>query len=289
MAEYILNNGEIQIKVDSHGAELRAVTDVKTGKDYMWNADPTFWGRVSPVLFPVVGSYKDGESRYQGQTYKMSQHGFARDSEFEFLSKTENSISFILKSNDETLKVYPYDFEFIVTYTLEDNRVIVSNLVKNTGNEDMYFYVGGHPAFNCPIEENLEFSDFYVEYEKNETIIQPLPDGTSRVIIDGENKYALSRQLFDYDVIMKDKPASKSIALKSDKSDRAVTVEFPESDCIAVWSPTGDDNATFVCLEPWTSVPTYADDEDFAIENKKHAIKLSANECYDYKYTIKID
>ena len=284
---YTIKNAILSISADTFGAELHSIN--KDGTEYLWQCGDS-WKRYAPVLFPFICSPTGKKYSAKGIEYTMpANHGFARDSEFEFLSKTENSISFILKSNDETLKVYPYDFEFIVTYTLEDNRVIVSNLVKNTGNEDMYFYVGGHPAFNCPIEENLEFSDFYVEYEKNETIIQPLPDGTSRVIIDGENKYALSRQLFDYDVIMKDKPASKSIALKSDKSDRAVTVEFPESDCIAVWSPTGDDNATFVCLEPWTSVPTYADDEDFAIENKKHAIKLSANECYDYKYTIKID
>lgn len=284
---YTIKNAILSISADTFGAELHSIN--KDGTEYLWQCGDS-WKRYAPVLFPFICSPTGKKYSAKGVEYIMpANHGFARDSEFEFLSKTENSVSFILKSNDETLKVYPYDFEFIVTYTLEDNRVIVSNLVKNTGNEDMYFYVGGHPAFNCPIEENLEFSDFYVEYEKNETIIQPLPDGTSRVIIDGENKYALSRQLFDYDVIMKDKPASKSIALKSDKSDRAVTVEFPESDCIAVWSPTGDDNATFVCLEPWTSVPTYADDEDFAIENKKHAIKLSANECYDYKYTIKID
>lgn len=284
---YTIKNNILSISADTFGAELHSIN--KDGTEYLWQCGDS-WKRYAPVLFPFICSPTGKKYSAKGIEYTMpANHGFARDSEFEFLSKTENSVSFILKSNDETLKVYPYDFEFIVTYTLEDNRVIVSNLVKNTGNEDMYFYVGGHPAFNCPIEENLEFSDFYVEYEKNETIIQPLPDGTSRVIIDGENKYALSRQLFDYDVIMKDKPASKSIALKSDKSDRAVTVEFPESDCIAVWSPTGDDNATFVCLEPWTSVPTYADDEDFAIENKKHAIKLSANECYDYKYTIKID
>lgn len=284
---YTIKNAILSISADTFGAELHSIN--KDGTEYLWQCGDS-WKRYAPVLFPFICSPTGKKYSAKGIEYTMpANHGFARDSEFEFLSKTENSVSFILKSNDETLKVYPYDFEFIVTYTLEDNRVIVSNLVKNTGNEDMYFYVGGHPAFNCPIEENLEFSDFYVEYEKNETIIQPLPDGTSRVIIDGENKYALSRQLFDYDVIMKDKPASKSIALKSDKSDRAVTVEFPESDCIAVWSPTGDDNATFVCLEPWTSVPTYADDEDFAIENKKHAIKLSANECYDYKYTIKID
>lgn len=284
---YTLKNDSLTISADTFGAELHSV---KGGDiEYLWQCGDS-WKRYAPVLFPFICSPTGKKYSAKGKEYTMpANHGFARDTEFEFLNQTENSVSFILKSNEETLKVYPYDFEFIVTYTLDGNKVIVSNLVKNTGNDDMYFYVGGHPALNCPIVDGLEFSDYYVEYEKNETIIQPLPEGKSRVIIDGENKYNLSRELFDYDVIMKDKPDSNKITLKSDKSEHSVTIEFPESDCIAVWSPTGDDNASFVCLEPWTSVPTYADDDEFEIEKKKHAIKLAPSNKYDYKYTIVID
>ena len=284
---YTVKNDYLTITADTFGAELHSI---KGGEiEYLWQCGDS-WKRYAPVLFPFICSPTGKKYYAKGKEYTMpANHGFARDSEFEFLKQTDNSVSFVLKSNEDTLKVYPYNFEFIVTYTLEKNRVIVSNLVKNTGNEDMYFYVGGHPAFNCPIEKNLKFTDYYVEYDKNETIVQPLPDGKSRVIIDGKNKYNLSRELFDFDVIMKDKPESNAVTLKSDKSNHAVTVEYPQSDCIAVWSPTGDDNAAFVCLEPWTSVPTYADDDQPAIEDKKHAIKLGASESYDYKYAIKID
>lgn len=284
---YYVKNDYLTISADTFGAELHSV---KSGDiEYLWQCGPS-WKRYAPVLFPFICSPTGKKYSAKGKEYTMpANHGFARDSEFEFLSQTDNSVSFVLRSSDKTLEVYPYEFEFVVTYTLDKNKILISNLVKNTGNDDMYFYVGGHPAFNCPIDKNLEFNDYYVEYEKNETIVQPLPNNKSRVIIDGKNKYNLARELFDFDVIMKDAPKSKSITLKSDKSDHAVTVEFPESNCIAVWSPTGDDKAAFVCLEPWTSVPTYADDDDFAIENKKHAIKLSANSSFDYKYAIKID
>ena len=108
MAEYTLNNGELEIKVNSHGAELRAITDVKTGREYMWYADSAYWGRVSPVLFPVVGSYKDGESRYGEKTYKMSQHGFARDMEFDLREQTEDTLWFSLKDNEATKEKYPF-------------------------------------------------------------------------------------------------------------------------------------------------------------------------------------
>jgi len=284
---YTIKNDQITIKADTFGAELHSVkyNDV----EYLWQCGDS-WKRYAPVLFPFICSPTGKKYCAKGKEYTMpANHGFARDSEFELLSLTGNSVSFILKSSDKTLEVYPYDFEFIVSYTLENNKIIVSNLVKNTADDEMYFYVGGHPAFNCPLDEGLEFSDYYVEYEKNESIVQPLNDNKYRTIIDNENKIYLRRELFDFDVIMKDAPESKKITLKSDKDSKSVTVEFPQSDCIAVWSPTGDDNATFVCLEPWTSVPTYADDEDKNIEDKKHAIRLDGQKEFDYRYSIIVE
>lgn len=284
---YTLKNDYITITADTFGAELHSING--NGIEYLWQSGPA-WKRYAPILFPFICSPKGKKYSVKGKEYTMpANHGFARDSEFDLLKQTDNSISFILKSSEETLKVYPYNFEFIVSYTLDKNKVIVSNLVKNIDNDKIYFYVGGHPAFNCPIENGLNFSDYYVEYEKNENIIQPLPDNKSRVILDNENKISLSRELFDYDVIMKDSPASDTIALKTDKSSHSVTVSFPESNCIAVWSPTGDDSAAFVCLEPWTSVPTYADDDNFDIESKKHAIMLESGKEFDYKYSIIVD
>lgn len=284
---YSLNNNVLSISADTFGAELHSIKRGET--EYLWQCGDS-WKRYAPILFPFICSPTGKKYTARGKEYTMpANHGFARDSEFDFLEKNINSISFVLKSSEKTLEVYPYDFEFVVKYTLENNKVVVSHFVKNTGNDDMYFYVGGHPAFNCPLEDGLSFDDYYVEYEKNETIVQPLPDNKSRVIIDNDNKYNLTRELFDYDVIMKDQPNSKTVSLKSDKSEHSVTVEFPESQCIAVWSPTGDNNAAFVCLEPWTTVPTYADDDTMKIEKKAHAIKLAANRTFEYKYAIKID
>ncbi|MBQ9375520.1 MAG: aldose 1-epimerase family protein [Ruminococcus sp.] len=283
---FTLKNEYITITADTFGAELHSIkhNDV----EYLWQCGDS-WKRYAPILFPFICSPTGKKYLAKGKEYTMpANHGFARDSEFELYEQTDDSVSFILKSSDKTLEVYPYRFEFIVKYTLDNNRIIVSNIVKNTDSDDIYFYVGGHPAFNCPIDKALSFDDYYVEYEKAENIVQPLPDGKSRVILDGDSKINLSRELFDFDVIMKDKPVSNSITLKSDNDSKAVKVEFPQSDCIAVWSPTGDENATFVCLEPWTSVPTYADDDKPDIENKKHAIKLSAGKEFDYKYSIAI-
>lgn len=181
-----------------------------------------------------------------------------------------------------TLAQYPYHFELEVTYSIKGSKVTVTNTVKNTDEKAMYFYLGGHPAFICDIQGGK----CTVEYEKNEHIVQPIPNG-ERTILDGEKTITLTRELFDYDVIMKDHPASKAVTLK--KSDGGfVKLSFPHSDCIAVWTSTGDPDAQFICLEPWTSVPVYEDDAFEDIENKPHAIKLAPEAVYSYSYTVEV-
>lgn len=278
-----IKKDNVEFSADSFGAELHSVK--LNDYEYLWQCGDA-WKRYAPVLFPFICSPKDKKYCADGKEYVMpANHGFARDSEFALLENDETSVSFILSDSEETRKVYPYEFDFIVKYSIENGKIAVRNIVKNTGNKDMYFYVGGHPAFNCPLEAGLSFNDYYVEFSCPEEISQPTPNG-ERKILDGESKVNLSRELFDYDVFMKENPKSKSVTLKSDKSDKFVTVEYPNSKCIAVWSPTGDDNAQFVCLEPWTSVPVYADDEFVAIEEKPNAIKLGAGAEYVYEYFI---
>ncbi len=279
-----LKTPTLEISANTSGAELCSVK--KDGVEYIWQAGDA-WKRYAPILFPFVCSPKDKKYKADGIEYTMpSNHGFARDMEFEALPETDDSLSFMLKSNDDTLKVYPYDFELTVRFTVKDNEVEVLNAVKNTGDKDMYFYLGGHPAFNCPLEDGLSFDDYEVRYDKKETIIQPLLTGGERTVINDEYGYKLTRKLFDHDVIMKDKPQSGAVALMSEKGKHSVTVRYPESECIAVWSSTGNDDARFVCLEPWTSVPVYCDDEFEDIEKKPHAVKLPAVQTFEYRYFI---
>ncbi len=153
MAVYELKNEKVSILVNSHGAELKSLRRLSTGTEYMWKADPQFWGRTSPVLFPFVGSLKEKEYKTKGEVYPMSQHGFARDMEFELVSQDENEIWFELKSSEETLKKYPYEFILKLGYKLLDEGVEVLWQVENPGQEELPFSIGGHPAFNCPIEE----------------------------------------------------------------------------------------------------------------------------------------
>lgn len=279
-----ISSDNFTFSADSFGAELHSVR--LDGREYLWQCGDA-WKRYAPILFPFVCSPKDRAYRADGKDYKMNaNHGFARDSEFALSEQTDSSVSFVLTQNETTLAQYPYDFEFTVRYSVcGKSSVKVENIVRNTGSRTMYFYIGGHPAFNCPLEEGLSFEDYYVEY----SVPEKLSDPAGNVVLDGKNVYPVTRALFDNDALILDAPNSDSISLKSHSSDRSVTVHFPEAGCIAVWSPTGDDRAAFVCLEPWTSVPVYADDEYPDIEKKPHAISLERGGSYSFSYVIEVN
>ena len=283
---YELELGKMKISADENGAELHSLC--YEGREYLWQCGKA-WERYAPILFPFICSPKDRTYMADGKTYKMKgNHGFARDSVFAFKEKTADSLTFVLTENEETLAQYPYNFELTVTYKVEGNSVTVINRVKNTDNRDIYFYIGGHPAFNVPLLEGESFDDYYVEYAEQEKITQKV-DGREITVLDHEKRIDMTRSVFDNDALILENPNSKAVSLRSNKNSHSVTVEFPMSECIAVWSPTGDDSAAFVCLEPWTSVPTYYDDDFEKLEDKPHAISLDPNAEYEYKYKIVLE
>lgn len=272
--------GKLSFSADENGAELHSLKF--DGEEYLWQCGDA-WKRYAPILFPFICSPKDRKYKAGGKEYTLpGNHGFARDSVFTLDCESDASVTYKLESSDTTKQWYPYNFLLLVTYEIRNEKLEIRHTVRNTGSEDMYFYLGGHPAFICDIEGGKNF----VEYEKPETIVQPTPDG-ERTVLDNETVLKLDREQFDHDVIMKDMPQSGSVTLK--KADGGyVKLSFPDSDCIAVWTATGDPRAQFICLEPWTSVPAYADDEYEDIENKPHAVKLAPKGEYFYNYSIEI-
>lgn len=275
--------------IDSFGAELHSLKDA-SGTEYLWQADPAVWKRHAPVLFPFICNTDSKKYIYDGQTYSLANHGFARDSEFEPVFSDNGSAEFLLKSSAETLKLYPFEFELRIRYGLAGNKLTVSYTVKNSDQKDMYFFIGGHPAFNVPMDGEV-FDDYFVEYEKPETVIQEFK-GKTAVIADNTAKVPLSHELFANDVFMKNAPNSSWIALVSEKSGRKIKLDYDPKGCIAVWSSYFEDKATteqakFVCLEPWSSVPVYCDKEE-DITKMSHAIKLAPEKEYIFEYSIEI-
>ena len=151
MALFQIGSDRITIQVDSMGAEMKSLKALPAGREYLWNADPRYWKRTSPVLFPLVGGVRGGVFRVDGKEYPMGQHGFARDTEFCLKSQTAHEIWFALESDEETMRRYPYPFALEIGYELADRTVLVRWRVKNPAEETLYFSIGGHPAFLCPI------------------------------------------------------------------------------------------------------------------------------------------
>ena len=203
MAVYEVKNKTVAIQVHSKGAELKSLKRLDTGREYLWNADPAYWNRTSPVLFPFVGGVKNREYRTKGRTYSMAQHGFVRDMEFSLLSQTEDEIWFVLKDSEETREMYPYEFVLKLGYCLLPDGVDVRWQVENPGKEELPFSIGGHPAFYCPLDEGEKQTDYFIRFGKQEKVVST---GISEkgLATDEKNTYnldqgylAITENLFD--------------------------------------------------------------------------------------------
>lgn len=281
--QYTIKSDKLTAVIDSFGGELYSLKDA-AGNEYIWTADDV-WKRHAPLLFPFVCNTKSKKYTVNGMEYALSNHGFARDTEFSEESIMGDRVTLKICSDEVTKAKYPFDFEFAVTYALAGDRLSVTMNVKNTGDVEMPFFVGGHPGFLCPFEADKDscFEDYDVVYEKNETITQ---DEFGVTVLDNGNKVAVTRELFRNDVFMKDKPASSKVSLVSRKSGRSVRVSYDNSGCIAVWSPY-DNRGHFVCLEPWASTPVYCCDTEELTE-MPHAKHIAPGESYSFSFDIEI-
>ena len=291
MAVYELKNGAISIAVDSHGAELKSLKREADGREYMWCGDARYWGRTSPVLFPFVGGVRDKVYRTKGRTYAMTQHGFARDMEFKLLSRSGDEIWFELDSDEETMRKYPFVFVLKVGYQIEGNRVKVLWQVENPGEEELYFSIGGHPAFNCPIDEATEQEECFVDFGDVEEVVStrisekglamnckdvyPLTDG----------RLALRANLFDHDALVIEDGQTHMAALCGKDGSRYLKVTMA-APLFGIWSPPGK-KAPFVCIEPWYG---RCDGEDFegTLEEREWGNHIAPGKIWEEEYTIEI-
>lgn len=280
-----LSNQTISVTIEDHGAELSSIR--RGEREYLWNADPAFWKRHSPVLFPIVGSVWNGEFRSHGATYKLGQHGFARDMDFTLLSESENEVWYVLRSSDETKQKYPYEFELRIGYRLRGNEVDVLWEVENTGEEEMAFQIGAHPAFY------YQQGDYFK--------VEPaLPILTSRVITEGgcvdpsirkqtatEQGYLLlDEHTFDDDALVLEGSQLTAVSICDKEKNPYLTVRFT-SPLVGLWSPPRK-NAPFVCIEPWYGrCDEVRYDGDY--ENKEHINHLAPHGTFAVGYTIVVE
>ena len=294
---YILENEFLTAEIDSFGAEVKSVRHKADGRDYMWHGDPKYWGRTSPVLFPFVGSLKNKEYRFGGKTYPMGQHGFARDMEFTCETQAGqnipagNCIWFTLTSTDETYEKYPFAFRLHIGYELDGYELKVLWKVENTDNKTMYFSIGAHPAFLCPINGEdsklgygLKFHGLATELHHHgntadgmavmDDKILPLEDGTVK----------FTPGFFDDCTYMIEGRQTNEVSLLDKTGAPYVTVLF-DTPLFAVWSPEGKD-APFICIEPWYG---RCDTADFTgtLEEREHGNVLAAGENFTAEYRMR--
>ncbi len=288
---HTISNSFLQISVNSTGAELCSLISLASGKEYMWNADPAFWANFAPVLFPIVGGLKDGTYFHEGSEYSLPKHGFIRYNEQVALVKqTTNSLTFGLKYDEKSLLIYPFKFEFFITFLLDGNVLTISHKVLNHGTTDMLFSLGGHPAFRCPLHEGEVYSDYFLEFEQAE-LARTWDLNSSgeiaeegRVVLDNSAILPLDDHLFDHDALIFKSLKSRAVHLKSHKSSQVLTMRYDGWPYFGVWAKPG---APFVCLEPWLGIADSAD-HDQQLAHKEAIQTLAAGGTFEAAYSVEI-
>ena len=285
---YELSNSQLQIKTSSLGAELQSLFSVAMQHELLWQADPKYWARHAPVLFPIVGKLANDKLKVGDQLFPMGQHGFARDSEFIVISQLKNSITFQLSSSPQTLKHFPFDFQLIVEYTLLDDTLLTTYTVVNPATTVLPFSLGAHPAFNWPLVEGVDKKQHKIILNKEENgLISQLENGLithDDIPSPVNNKILLlDDSLFENDALIFKNIKSKSIRYEAEQHNGVkTTIEllFEDFNDLGIWTKPG---AGFICLEPWLGYSSNAGfDDDFF--NKPGIIQLAGQSSRSFSF-----
>ena len=287
----ILKNEQLQIVVSEHGAELQSILDAE-GKEYLWQGDSKYWGRRSPILFPIVCGLWDDCYRLDGYEYKMARHGFARDLDFKLINKTDTKVTFALEDSPETHRCYPYHFMLSITYRLDGNKIHVIWHVHNTDKNEIHFQIGGHPAFMIPGMKEGDEVKGTVRFD-NKGKLERLIGNMKGCIIPGrfdvgskDGIWHFTEDSFKEDCVIIDKSQVKQVALLDEDGQPSVTVDM-KTPCVGIWAPYGK-HAPFVCIEPWYGIHDKVEySGDFRQKYLMNHLQPGASFLSEYTITIK--
>lgn len=288
-----LENDLLKIEIKSKGAELCSIRSIKNNIEFVWEANPNVWGSHAPNLFPIIGAMKDDSYIYNGKKYNMPKHGFVRhNKDFEVISNSNSEVTFQLKSNNQLRAIYPFEFEFLMTYELKDNELLVHHTVKNTDSKTMYFSLGGHPAFACPLFKDESYTDYFLEFEKQETsksyllnMATGLVSDKTKPVFDSPNTINLHGDLFNEDALIFKDLTSRQVALKHNQKGEILNVKFEGFPFLGIWAKP---NAPYVCIEPWIGI---ADSESTnqQIKDKEGIVTLEPKKSFKATYSITLN
>jgi galactose mutarotase-like enzyme len=285
-----IKNEQLCVEVSAHGAELQSIKDAN-GKEYLWQGDPAYWNRRSPILFPIVcGLWKD-TYRLNGREYKMGRHGFARDTNFKLIAQGDEQVIYALSDSPETLKDYPFHFNLSVSYKLRGNQIRVVWHVENTDDKPIFFQIGGHPAFNVPGQQPGEPLKGRLRFDAEEPIRLfgnvggCIDKGKHAPIETQKGVWAFTQDSFKDDAVIFDRCQIRKIELLNSNGEAEVTINT-KAPALGIWSPYGK-NAPFVCIEPWYGIHDWAEYEGDVI-GKYLMNKLLPGASFMSEYSITI-
>jgi galactose mutarotase-like enzyme len=280
----------IEVSARTTGAELSGIKTAD-GVEHLWQADPVFWPRQSPLLFPIVGNLPGKTFTFGGKSYTLDNHGFVRGREFLPVEEKKDRLSFAFTADDASLAIYPFRFTLTAGYAVSGATLTVSWEVRNSDEKTMYFSIGAHPGFRAPLVPGEKREDYDLVFEKKETVkrhfltTDNVLSGESAVFLDGSDSTAVTPDLFEKGAVVLKDHVSRSVTLRSRKSGRFVRVDFPGFPFLGIWSPKGD--CPFVCIEPWHGVMPLADSTR-DITKKEGVLSLEAGGKFSTRYTVTV-
>ena len=281
---YEIKSEGIVAKIDTLGAELKSVT--KSGKEYMWSGDERYWDDIAPILFPVCGRLLDDKYRYGAKTYQMNAHGFAKVSEFAPTLVSSNRLTLTLSASEKTRAIYPFDFEFIADFSVSGDTLNLKLTVKNTGNGTLPYMVGWHPGFL--LLGDGEINNFSLEFGGVDNLIwHPLqngcflnPCGTDYALKEGKYRFN-EDEIYSNDTLVF-RGTNERAHLSSPDTDAAVEIRYSKNlPYFCIWKET-DARARFICLEPWSDVPSTGDEPEVFETRKMSRLPINKSETYSY-------
>jgi len=285
-----IENSVMKISVNTFGAELKSIKSVIDNKEYLWQGDSKHWKGQSPLLFPIISGLKDNTYFYEGKKYNLAKHGFALNSEFEFVEEGSDFLKYRLIESEETLKSYPFKFELYVIYTIKENSLKVTYEVVNKNQNDMYFSIGGHPGFSGDVNTYVQF-DEKVTSERmlfNKEI--GLLSRKKGKFFDDEKRVKNEFKNFYNDTILFDDLNNKVVYVKNENLKTNIKFSFDDFKYFAIWSMPHEDTKTsspFICVEPWLGITDY-EDTNQDITKKEGIVKLERDKVFKASYLVEI-
>lgn len=278
--------------ISTKGAELKSLKD-PCNQEFLWQSDPDFWKFSAPLLFPLIGNSREGRTLIEGEYRYIQKHGFARHKEFSLERHSENQALFSLREDAETLSCFPYRFLLEAEFSLLKNRLHIVYTVSNRDGRDMYYQIGAHPGFLCPLQEGESFDEYSLLFKTEESFKSYVYDIEKAHFL-SEPAYphksgktlVLKKELFRNDALYFPSIRSRELTLRNGKNAPVLSLGFGDFSSLALWTPP-DPRAGLICLEPWNG-SAILDTEDDRLSSRHDIQLLKPGQAKSYRLCIRL-